>query len=128
MAENQRKAELTAELNLARSRIAQNFSAFRTDLDVLGRMKKAITKNPAVWAGGAALLGLVFSILPGRRKKAVGRRKGAEEKVAAAGKAGLLLGVLKIAFDLSRPVLAKWAGRRVAAYMESRGNARRFSP
>jgi len=72
-------------------------------------------------------LGVLFSLLTGRRKKVVIGRTGNDEKVAAVGKAGMLLAVLKITFDLFRPVLAKWAGRRVSDYMDSRGKVRRVS-
>lgn len=127
MAEDQRKAELTADLARARSLIAQNFGALRSDLDFSSRLKKTIAKNPAVWVGAATLVGLLFARLPGRRKKVMGKRETANAKVASAGKAGLLLGLLKIAFDLSRPVLTKWVSGRVADYMDGGGHDRRIA-
>ncbi len=126
MAENQRKAELTADLARARARIGASASALRHDLDFPARAKSAVLKNPAGWIGGAAILGALLATLPGRRRKAVVSRK-TEATIASAGKAGLLLGTLKIAFDLSRPMLAKWASRRFADYMDSRGKGARFS-
>ena len=127
MAEDQRKAELTAEIARARSRIGANLGALRRDLDFPARAKAAVLKHPAAWVGGATLLGMLLAGLPGRRKKAVGKHSGAETKIAAVEKTGLLLGALKIAFDLSRPALAKWASRRVADYLDSSRNDARFS-
>lgn len=118
MADIQRKAELTAELARARSRIAANFGALRCDLDFPARVKRVVLKNPTAWVGGATLIGVLLARLPARRKKVTARRSGAEAQIVGAGKAGLLLGALKIAFDLTRPALAKWAGRRVADYMD----------
>ena len=118
MAEDQRKAELTAELAYARRRLTANLGALRRDLDFPGRVKGAVMKHPAAWIGGAALFGILLSKLPARRKKVVVTADGKPAKLARAGRTGLLLGVLKIAFDLSRPALAKWAGRRVADYMD----------
>ena len=126
MAEEQRKAELTAELARARRRIGANFVALRHDLDFPARAKSAVLKNPAAWLGGVAIVGALLAALPGRRKKIVVSRK-AEAHMANAGKAGLLLGALKIAFDLARPALAKWASRRVADYMDGRGKGRPVS-
>lgn len=127
MAENQRKTELSAELARARSRIGANFGALRRDLDFPARAKRVVLKNPAAWVGGATLVGVLLARLPRRKKTAAASRTGAEAQIVGAGKAGLLLGVLKIAFDLSRPALAKWAGRRVAAYMDGAKRDRRVS-
>ena len=118
MAEDQRKAELTAELARSRVRLAANFGALRRDLDFPARVKGAVTRHPAAWIGGATLFGILLAKLPARRKKAVVIGHGKPAKLARAGMTGLLLGALKIAFDLSRPALAKWAGRRVADYMD----------
>ena len=127
MAEDQRKTELTAELARARARITADFGALRRDLDFPARAKSAVMKHPAAWVGGATLVGVLLSKLPARKKKAVVHRDGAEAKIVSAGKTGLLLGALKIAFDLSRPVITKWASQRVADYMDSAKNDRRFS-
>ena len=127
MAENNRKAELTAELARARSRIGANLGALRRDLDFPARVKSAVFKHPRALAGGAALIGLLLARVPARKKKAAPNRKNTEAQIVGAGKAGLLLTALKIAFDLSRPAITKWASRRVADYMAGAGKDRRFS-
>lgn len=121
MAQDQYKAELIAELARARSRFTRDLAGLRRGLDFPARLKVAVRRNPAVWVGGAALIGLLITRWPGRGKKVVTPRPGKEAPAVTAGKAGLLLGVLKIAFDLSRPALAKWVGRRVSAYMDGTG-------
>ena len=127
MAEDERKSELTAKLARARSRITADFGALRRDLDFPARAKSAVMKHPAAWVGGATLVGVLLAKLPARKKKAVVQRDGMEAKMVSAGKTGLLLGALKIAFDLARPALAKWAAQRVANYMDSAKNDGRFS-
>ena len=112
MADIQRKAELTAELARARSRITANLGEIRRELDFPARVKRVVLKNPTAWVGGTALIGVLLARLPARRKKATASRSGAEAQLVGAGKAGLLLGALKIAFDLTRPALAKWARDR----------------
>lgn len=118
MAEKQRKAELTAELARARRRLGENLRALRRDLDFPTRVKNAVFKHPRAWAGGAALIGVLVARLPARKKKVAVSKKNTEAQIVGAGKAGLLLGALKIAFDLSRPVITKWASQRVADYMD----------
>ena len=126
MAEDERKSELTAELARARSRIGANLGALRRDLDFPARVKGAVMKHPAAWVGGATLFGALLAKLPRRRKQTAVQHDGVDAKVIGAGKTGLLVGALKIAFDLSRPALAKWAGQRVADYMDGARNDRRF--
>jgi len=125
MAEDQRKAELTAELAQARARLTANCGALRRELDFPGRVKGTVMKHPAAWIGGATLFGMLLSKLPARRKKIFGTADGKSAKFAAAGRTGLVVGSLKIAFDLARPALAKWAGQRVADYMDGAKSGRR---
>lgn len=127
MAQNQRKAELTAELARIRSRIAQNFGGVRNDLDFSGHAKKTVLKNPFAWVGGATLVGVLLAKLPARRKKVMVTRAGKPSSLASAGQAGLLISTLKIGFDLSRPALTKWASQRVASYLDGTKTNRRFS-
>ena len=127
MAEDERKSELTADLARARRRLGENFGALRRDLDFPARAKNAVMKHPAAWVGGATLFGVLLAKLPVRKKKTSIQHGGVEAKMVSAGKTGLLLGALKIAFDLSRPALAKWASQRVADYMDGTKNDRHVS-
>jgi len=72
------------------------------------------------WLGSAAVVGLLVALLLRRTKKVETVRvnvKKREPVVEEAGKAGLVLGVLKIAFDLARPALTKWVTRWLADYV-----------
>jgi hypothetical protein len=61
-----------------------------------------------------------------RKKKVVVVRKGKEPIVEKAEKAGLLLGILKLVFDLARPALTKWATSFLTDYAQRKmGGARR---
>jgi hypothetical protein len=125
MAQEQRKAELTAELAAARRRISSDFGALRYSLDFPRRAKDAVKRHPFAWVGGATLFGVLLSKLPARRKKVLVTSKGEAVKKSGAVQAGLLVSVLKIALDVARPVLMKWATQRVADYMDpSRNDSR----
>lgn len=121
MVENERKTELIAELAEARSQITGNFHGLKRDLDFASKARRAFKTNPAVWIGAAVVIGLVVARLPFGRKKVAPAPswKRSESKVEKAEKAGLLLGALKIAFDIAKPTLMGWATRRVANYFES---------
>lgn len=118
MAEDERKVELTTALARSRSHISLYVDDLRHDLDFAGRARRAFTRHPAVWIGGAVVLGLLISRLPLRRKSAPTPRRKADSNFEKAEKAGLVLGALKIAFDIARPTLMGWATRRVSQYFE----------
>jgi len=88
------------------------------DLDVRTRVRRAFARHPAIWIGGAVLLGLFIARLPGRRKKAAPARQTAEPAIEKAGIAALALGALKVVFDLARPALTAWATRRIAEHFD----------
>jgi hypothetical protein len=117
MAENEdRKAELIAQLAHARDRIENSGGNVRHALDVPARMRSSFRRHGFAWAGGAILVGILIAKLPRRTRKVYVNHQG--EPIKAAGKAGLLLAGGKIAFDLLRPALTKWATHRATPYME----------
>jgi hypothetical protein len=121
MAEDERKVELSATLARSRTRITDNVHALGRDLDFVSRARRAFKTHPAVWIGGAVLIGLIISRVPLGRKKVVKPGKKAEPTYEKVEKAGLLLGALKIAFDIAKPTLMGWATRRVAEHFQ-KGN------
>ncbi len=116
MAQNHDKAELIAELARARARLTDSTLALRRDLDFSTRARKAFKSSPLPWLGGAAVVGLAVSRLFGRSKKVVPVFPKKDQTLEKAGKAGLVLGALKIAFDFARPMLVKWATQRFSDY------------
>jgi hypothetical protein len=128
MAEDERKAELTAALARSRTHLTGHWHGLRRDLDFAARARRSFARHPAVWIGGAALLGLFIARLPPRQKKsAPPARKKAESTVEKVEKAGLLLVALKFAFSVARPALTAWITRRAADYFdaENRGGPAR---
>jgi hypothetical protein len=121
MAQNDDKAELILELARARAALASNAQGLRRDLDFSARAKKSFKKSPVPWLGGAAVLGLLIARIPGRssapaKKRSIKIFPQEDKAVEKAGKAGLVLGAMKIAFDLARPVLMRWATQRFTEY------------
>jgi len=105
-----------AELGVARSRMTVNYRALRRDLDIPTRARRAFVRQPLAWIGGASFVGLIVSRFAFRRNKTVVVRKGSEPIVEKAEKVGVLLGILKLVFDLVRPALTTWATRALTAY------------
>jgi hypothetical protein len=108
------KAELIADLERARAKAAVNRRALVNDLQLGRVIRQSIERNKGAWLGGSVLFGLLLSMILGGTKRVVVDRKGArggkaEQEIKQAATAGLLLTGLKMAFNLARPALTKWA-------------------
>lgn len=116
MADAQRKRDLIAQLDRARSRATAHQRELGNDLQVGDKLKENVDRHRGVWLGSAALLGLAISKLPPRTKKIViqpGGRARAEREVKEVGKWGLVIAAAKWLFDLIRPMLVTWGTRRL---------------
>jgi hypothetical protein len=114
-----RKAELIAQLARARQQIDSSSSQVRRALDVPARVRGSFQKHAVLWIGGAVITGVVIAKFARRPRAGLSaRKKGGDAAVKKAGAAGLLLAGAKIAFDAFRPMLAKWLVSRATPYVE----------
>ncbi len=126
MAQDSRKSELIAELARSRDALAAGVRGVGRSLDVTQRAADAFARNRFAWLTGASLLGFALAKLPARTRKVVIDRKGRPAQTGeTAVKAGLLITVLKLGFDLVRPALAKWLTQRVTLYAQERFSSSR---
>ena len=108
-----RKSALIAELAGQRARLSRHAECVQESMDVGARLRASFAGNRVAWLAGAAFVGVVLVRLrPGRKVK----MKGESATVKAAVGAGILLPVLKIAFDLARPALVSMLTARVADF------------
>src|SRR5579862_9834591 len=98
------KAELIAQLDNARGQFARSMVDLRRDANIGAHLKHSFTEHKAAWIGSAGIAGWVLSRLPARKKKVIVHRNGGE-KVKEAVEAGLVLGILKMLFQLFRPLI-----------------------
>jgi predicted DCC family thiol-disulfide oxidoreductase YuxK len=124
MAQDSRKSELIAELARSRDALSTAVRGVGRSLDLTHRVADAFARNRFAWITGASLLGFALAKLPARTRKVVIDRKGRPAQAGdTAVKAGLLITVLKLVFDLVRPALAKWLTQRVTSYAQERFNS-----
>ncbi len=124
MADDARKTQLIEELARHRAALTVHTHTLRRDLDFGARFQASFRKYHLVWISGAALLGLLLTWSPRRKKKVIvpSWKKPAPEVKAV--QAGLLITVLKIGFDLIRPALTKWVTSQVTVYAADRFSGR----
>jgi hypothetical protein len=111
MADPAKKQSLIRELQEARGQVAGNITGLKQDLSIGNRFRRSVRENPLVWYGGAALVGLLLAKIPPMGKKVVVPQPifAREQK---AGKAAAILGAIKIALDLGRPLIMNWLKER----------------
>ncbi|MDD5349924.1 MAG: hypothetical protein PHQ12_06915 [Chthoniobacteraceae bacterium] len=106
-----RKAELAAELALARVHLSRAARDAGADLNVAARLKESVTHRKLAWFTGAAVAGWVLSRLPGRRKAPAASKT--PELLSKSGRAGVWLAILNLVFKLFQPLLTTLATRKI---------------
>jgi hypothetical protein len=128
MAEIPRKdrAAIKSDIALSRDRMGREISGLRYELDIPRKLKNSFRDQPAIWIGALAVMGLLIAIAPARKKKVYVRAKDdSKENGKGLLEAGALVGVLKFAATLLRPVLMKFVTSRITGYSRTRSQAPR---
>ena len=102
-----RKSALIAQLAAQRTRLSQSACGVRESLRVGPRIKSSFAKNPAAWLGGAAFAGLMLTRF---RSRKTSRTRAASEPLRGTLAAGLAWPVVKLLFNIARPIPTPWFG------------------
>jgi hypothetical protein len=121
---NKSAAELTEEIERSRQRLGRNFTRLRDELDIPKRLRKSFNRQPAVWIATAVVLGLVLTAISTRKKTIqIDTKKGRRSKNQLL-EAGFLLGTLKVAATLFKPVIVPFLQEKVRQF-SGRGSSNR---
>jgi hypothetical protein len=112
--------------------MGRELSGLRYELDFPRKLKNSFRDQTGVWLGTIAVVGLLIAVAPARTKKVYVRPKnGDKAKEQENGKglleAGALVGVLKFAATLLRPVLIKFVTSKISGYSGAKAQASRSS-
>ena len=111
MAQNTvRKDALRAQLERARAEISAHAQGVQAHTNVSGKLRDGFNRYRTACLGGAALFGL--ALVPRPKKVVVSKRQG--RKMQDVGRAGFALGAVKLALDLTKPLILAWATKRVS--------------
>jgi hypothetical protein len=121
------RAALKSDIALSRDRMGRELSGLRYELDFPRKFKNSFRHSPALWASALAVLGILLAVAPARTKKVYVRPKVKGDKEQGQGlvEAGALVGVLKFAATLLRPMLVKFVTSKVSGYARNRTAAAR---
>lgn len=109
-------AELTDEIERSRQRVTRNLASLRDELNLPRKIRRSFRRQPAVWVVAAVALGLALTAISTRKKKVyVGAKRGAKSKNQLL-EAGFLLGALKIAATIFKPVIVPFLQQKVSDF------------
>jgi len=111
--------ELRQEAAHSRDRLARDLSGVRYELDFPLKFRKSFQRQTVLWIGAAIVVGVVFAVMPARRKKvrikAKGKSRGEQQKEGILG-AGLALGVLKLVATMLKPTVTAYVAKKMSGY------------
>jgi hypothetical protein len=110
---NRSVSELMAEIAGSRERLGRDLRGLRYELDLPAKLRRSFREQTVSWLAAAAAVGALIILLPLRRKKIYVDKKsgtGAKNRLL---EAGFVLGALKIAAGLARPVIVEFVKNRL---------------
>lgn len=101
-------AELRQDIARSREDVERRLSRVRDEADYPKKIRRSVQREPVPWIVGAIAVGLLVTAVVTRRKKiVVSAKPGSKPKGGALLETGFLLGALKVAATLLRPVVIK---------------------
>ena len=115
--ENDAPEKLSEEMTLSRDAVSRDVSGLRYELDFPRKLRRSFQTETVLWITAAVLLGVAISMLPARTKKVhVEAQAGAKRSQKRLLEAGFVLGALKIAAGLLRPVIVDLVRARLTGF------------
>jgi hypothetical protein len=104
--QNNSPEQLSAEIARSREAVVRNLTGLRYELDFPRKIRRSFRQETMLWIGAALAVGVLIALVPARTKKVyVSPKKKGEKSKARLLEAGFVLGALKIAASLLRPVI-----------------------
>ena len=105
--------ELIAEIADSRDRVGRNLRGLHYELDFPAKLRRSFREQTVSWITAAAAVGALIILLPLRRKKTYVDKKSGSKAGNKLLETGFLLGALKIAASLARPVIVEFVKTRL---------------
>jgi hypothetical protein len=118
---NKSDEELKQEVARSREDLALRLERVREEADLPRKIRRSVQREPVPWIIGAIAVGLLLTAVISRKKKKIYvDTKAAKASKSALLEAGFLLGALRIAASLLKPVILNFVEKKLGTY-SSRG-------
>ena len=124
----QSETELKAQIARSREDLALRVNRVREEADIPRKIRQSVRREPVPWIVGAIAVGLIITGLVTRNKKVIvgAGQPGAKTKHVLL-ETGFILGALRIAATLLKPVVMKFVERKFGSYaMRGRSGPKGF--
>jgi len=113
---NKSDAELKEQIARSREDLALRLNRVREEVDLPRKIRRSVRREPVPWIVGAIAIGLlVTAVVTRKRKIYVDAKSGARSKHALL-EAGFVLGALRIAASLLKPVIMNLVEKKLGSY------------
>jgi hypothetical protein len=103
--QNNSPEQLTSEIARTRDAVSRNLTGLRYELDFPRKIRRSFRRETMLWVGAAVAVGVLIAVAPARTKKVYVSPKRGKKSKERLLEAGFVLGALKIAASLLRPVI-----------------------
>lgn len=119
--------QLRAELARSREAVERDLRVVRSELDIPRKIRRSFRSQTGIWIAAAAVLGIVLAVRSTRKKKIYVQQPPTGHKTKTRLlEAGFVLGALRIAATLLKPVVMKFVTQKVRDYANSPPSARKW--
>jgi hypothetical protein len=113
---NRSAAELAGEIERSRLRVSRNLTNLREELDFPAKIRRSFRRQPVGWILAAVTIGLVLSAISTRRKNIRVQPKQRPRSTDRLFEAGFLLGTLKLAATVLKPIIVPFLQEKVRKF------------
>lgn len=112
---NKSDAELKQKITRSREDLALRLERVREEADLPRKIRRSVRQEPVPWIIGAIAVGLLVTAVVTRKKKVYVDAKGAPKSKHALLEAGFVLGALRIAAGLLKPVVMNFIEKKLGS-------------
>ena len=115
---NKSDAELKEQIARSREDLALQLNRVREEVDLPRKIRRSVRREPVPWIVGAIAVGLLVTAVVTRKKKIYVDAKGGTKSKHVLLEAGFVLGALRIAASLLKPVVMNFVEKKFGSYSE----------
>src|SRR5438094_3083646 len=118
---NKSDAELKEQIARSREDLALRLNRVREEADLPKKIRRSVRREPVPWIVGAIAVGLIITGIVTRKKKVIvdATRRGSKTRSVLL-ETGFVLGALRIAASLLKPVVMKFVEDKFRGYASRR--------
>jgi len=119
-------SELKEEIARSRARVTRDLRGLRDELDFPKRIRRSFRRQPVPWIAVTALAGFFLVLHFTRKKKVIVNAAKASKTGTKLLEAGFVLGALRIAATLLKPVIVNFVSKKLGSYANSGRSAKKW--